>query len=142
MRESAEDTWGRFPVAAVANVAKRVNERVSVKVDFSLDHTFSITSMEYPAQVGHAHAQSAGGALDVFCAFSVICRAAAAPGRGAIGECAATSAMSAEQRPGVCIHDDCVPCALSPRCLHPVPVCRLRYNMTLTHISCVTVTLT
>ncbi|KAG5178403.1 hypothetical protein JKP88DRAFT_329622 [Tribonema minus] len=46
-----ETTWGRFPVQAVANAAKRVNERISFPVDFALDHTFEITSAEYPAQL-------------------------------------------------------------------------------------------
>jgi hypothetical protein len=45
------ETWGRFPIAAVANGARTLHGKATFRVDFSLDHSFEISSMEFPAQV-------------------------------------------------------------------------------------------
>jgi hypothetical protein len=45
------ETWGRFPIAAVANGPRTLHGKATFRVDFSLDHSFEISSMEFPAQV-------------------------------------------------------------------------------------------
>jgi PAP_fibrillin len=47
------ETWGRFPIAAVAKGARTLHGKATFRVDFSLDHSFEISSMEFPAQVSY-----------------------------------------------------------------------------------------
>jgi hypothetical protein len=72
------ETWGRFPIAAVANGARTLHGKATFKVDFSLDHSFEISSMEFPAQVSSFYYIVGSTVLHV-CSLRLFLRTVAAP---------------------------------------------------------------